>query len=190
MNVIEIIGACIGLCYLYFEYKASIWTWIFGVLMPVAYVYIFFRSGLYANTAINVYYIAASVYGYVVWRRNRSGGGDEAPIASCPRRYVAPIVLVVLALTGLLTWVLSMLNESLYPFLDGLTASLSVAGMWMLAKKYYQEWLCWIVVEPLMVVLGILTGMYATAAMYLVYGVVAVMGYFRWKKLYKKGLTK
>ena len=50
--VIEIIGAVIGLVYLYCEYKAHISLWIVGIVMAVFYIYIYFRSGLFANAGI------------------------------------------------------------------------------------------------------------------------------------------
>ena len=183
-SVIEMVGAVIGLAYLFFEYRASIWTWVFGVLMPVVYVYLFFRNGLYANMSINVYYIVASVYGFVAWRRVRPDGAQETRIESCPRRYAWPLLAAVVALTAVLTFVLMQLEESQYPLLDGLSASLSIVMMYMLSRRWYQQWILCIVTEPVMIALGLLTGMYATAVMYVVYLVVAVMGFFKWRRSY------
>lgn len=184
-SVIEVVGAVIGLAYLFFEYRASIWTWVFGVLMPIVYVYLFFCNGLYANMSINVYYIVASVYGFVAWRRARTDEARETRIESCPRRYAWPIVAVVILLTVLFTLLLMQLRESQYPLLDGLSTSLSIVMMYMLSRRWYQQWILCIVTEPVMIALGLLTGMYATAVMYSVYLVVAVMGYFKWRKSYQ-----
>ena len=182
---LEVVGAVIGLAYLFSEYRASIWTWIFGVLMPIVYVYLFFRNGLYANMSINIYYIVASVYGFVAWRRARTDEVRETRIESCPRRYAWPLIGAVVVLTALLTFVLMQLKESQYPLLDGLSAALSIVMMYMLSRRWYQQWIPGIATEPIMVVLGLLTGMYATAGMYTVYLVVAIMGYFKWRKTYR-----
>lgn len=197
LDLLEVVGAAIGLAYLFFEYRASIWTWVFGVLMPVVYVWLFFRNGLYANMGINVYYIAASVYGFVAWRRTmrQSAGvadsetdqlpsGGQVAIQSCPRRFFIPIVVITLLLAAALTFLLTQLKESQYPLLDGLTASLSMMMMYMLSRRWYQQWILCIVSEPLMMALGILTGMYATVVMYAIYLVVAVMGYIKWRRDY------
>ncbi|MBO4588963.1 MAG: nicotinamide mononucleotide transporter [Bacteroidales bacterium] len=185
-DTIEVVGAVVGLAYLFFEYRASIWTWVFGVLMPIVYVYLFFRNGLYANMTINIYYIVASVYGFVAWRRARTDEAQDTRIESCPRRYAVPLLVVIAVLTGVLTFVLMQLKESQFPLLDGLSASLSIVMMYMLSRRWYQQWLLCIVTEPIMVALGLLTGMYATSIMYTVYLVVAIMGYFKWRKTYRK----
>ena len=184
-DTIEVVGAVIGLAYLFFEYRASIWTWVFGVLMPIVYVYLFFRNGLYANMSINIYYIVASVYGFVAWRRARTDEAQDTRIESCPRRYAVPLLVVIAVLTGVLTFVLMQLKESQFPLLDGLSASLSIVMMYMLSRRWYQQWILCIVTEPIMVALGLLTGMYATSIMYTVYLIVAIMGYFKWRKTYR-----
>ncbi|MCR4811467.1 MAG: nicotinamide riboside transporter PnuC [Bacteroidales bacterium] len=191
LDALEVEGAVIGLAYLFFEYRASIWTWVFGVLMPIVYVYLFFRNGLYANMSINIYYIVASVYGFVMWRRASSrqsdAGGqqsDETIIESCPRRYWLAILLVLALLTAALYLVLTLLHESQYPLLDALSTALSIVMMYMLSRRWYQQWLLCIATEPIMIALGVMTGMYATAVMYSVYMVVAVMGYFKWRRKY------
>lgn len=206
LDALEVVGAVIGLAYLFFEYRASIWTWVFGVLMPIVYVYLFFRNGLYANMGINIYYIVASVYGFVMWRKashqaskqpsiqttNHSDTqafkqpSNQAIIESCPRRYWLVILPVLAILTIALYLILNLLKESQYPILDALSTALSIVMMYMLSRRWYQQWLLCIATEPIMIALGLLTGMYATAVMYAVYLVVAVMGYFKWRRDYYK----
>ena len=192
LDALEVVGAVIGLVYLFFEYRASIWTWVFGVLMPIVYVYLFFRNGLYANMGINIYYIVASVYGFVMWRRasksaSQQVGGQQSEkikIESCPRCYWLVILLVLALLTIALYLILNLLKESQYPILDALSTALSIVMMYMLSRRWYQQWLLCIATEPIMIALGLLTGMYATAVMYAVYLVVAIMGFFKWRARY------
>ena len=61
--LLQIVGVVLGLLYLYFEYKANIWLWIVGLIMPVVHGLLYYRSGLYADCAMEVYYILAGVYG-------------------------------------------------------------------------------------------------------------------------------
>ena len=193
MDYFELFAAVIGLGYIYFEYKGRWPMWVLGVVMPLCYVWIYFRSGLYANATLNVYNVVISIYGLHRWLHGGEDGG-EVPIGSMPRRYVPWVVVAIVVMGGALTWLLSLLGESqaiwgtegsaslLQCGLDGLTASLSVVGMWMLARKYYQQWLCWMLVEPLTVVMCLATHLWATAVLYAVYMVVAVMGYVKWKR--------
>ena len=59
MNYLEIAGTLIGLLYLWFEYKASIWLWPVSVIMPAIYIVIYYQVGLYADSAISIYYLLA-----------------------------------------------------------------------------------------------------------------------------------
>lgn len=187
MDTIEIIGAIVGIVYLILEYKANPWLWLFGLLMPLFYIYLFFKNELYANAVINVYYVCASIYGILCWKGIiGSKKNEESPITAMPRKVLLPLLAITVVLTVGLAITLQWLGESQVAWLDGFTAALNVVGMFMLAKGWYQQWICWIIVEPIMVVMSLITGMYPTAVMYLVYCVIAVMGYVRWKNEYSR----
>ena len=68
MNWLEIIGTLVGLVYLWLEYKASIWLWLASVIMPAIYIFVYYEAGLYADFGINIYYLGAAVYGWLVWK--------------------------------------------------------------------------------------------------------------------------
>ena len=70
--IIEIIGAVIGLTYLFLEYKANVWLWPVGILMSLFYVVIFFHGKFYADAVVYLYYIGANTYGMLKWTRSRN----------------------------------------------------------------------------------------------------------------------
>ena len=74
MQWLEIVGVIVGLVYLYLEYKANIWLWAVSIIMPAIYLVVFYDAGLYADTAINIYYLVIALYGWIVWR---CGSGKE-----------------------------------------------------------------------------------------------------------------
>lgn len=196
MSAIDIIGAVIGLGYIISEYRADRWFWPLSLLMSAFYIVIDFASGIYANGAICCYNFAMSVYGLLVWRgiiqkRNEDHGG-ERHISSCPSKWWWQLVALTMALSVLFTWLLGFLHESTYTLpsgrsvdlsvLDGVSSALSIVGMIMLAHKWWQQWFCWMLVEPLMIVIFVLTGNYASAALYAVFEVFCILGIIRWKK--------
>lgn len=184
MKTLDIIGAVIGLAYVVSEYRADRWFWPLCLLMSVFYIVIDFTSGLYANGSICCYNFLMSIYGILVWR-GILGRKDKAerPITSCPAAYWPWIVLAVAALTVAMHWLLALLHESLYPWLDGFSAAVSIVAMWMLARKYWEQWVMWLVVNPIMAALFWLTGNHASAALYVVFVVFCILGIIRWKKL-------
>lgn len=184
MKTLDIIGAVIGLAYVVSEYRADRWFWPLCLLMSVFYIVIDFTSGLYANGSICCYNFLMSIYGILVWR-GILGRKDKAerPITSCPAAYWPWIVLAVAALTVAMHRLLALLHESQYPWLDGFSAAVSIVAMWMLARKYWEQWVMWLVVNPIMAALFWLTGNHASAALYVVFVVFCILGIIRWKKL-------
>lgn len=78
MNYLDILGAAIGLVYVFSEYRASRWFWPSSLLMAAFYAVINFRIGWYANAGICVYNFAMSVYGLLVWRGIVESGKRKA----------------------------------------------------------------------------------------------------------------
>ena len=182
MTLIEYIGACIGLLYLRLEYRGSIRLWPVGVVMSLFYIGIFFESRLYAVMGINVYYLLASLYGWFRWKKSAAAGDGQMPVRRLPLRCAGRLAVVSVGLFGLLAWLLLRFTDNPIPWGDALTTSLSIVAMWMLAQKYAEQWLLWIVVNGISAVLYAGQALYPTAVLYAVYAVVAVFGFRKWKR--------
>ncbi len=189
MQTIEIIGAVIGLLYLYLEYKASKWLWPVGVLMPVVYVWIFYHSKFYADMAIYIYYFFVSIYGWMQWTRHLAEDSD-LPISHTPRRYVLPLILIGTALFAVIAFVLIRFTDSPVPYGDSFTTALSILGMWMLAHKYLEQWGVWFFVNCISAGLYVWKGLYPTAILFAIYSVISVFGYFKWKRMMRVETTR
>ncbi len=186
--IIEIIGAAIGLIYLYLEYKANMWLWPVGIVMSIFYVVIFFHSKFYADAAIYLYYIGANTYGLFQWKRSRvqtleeNGTTAEMPVTHVPTKRILPLAIVTFALWMFLYWILKNVTDSPIPLGDAFTTSVSIVATWMLAQKYLEQWLLWIVVNVVSTILYFWKGLYPTGVLFIVYVIVAVLGYLRWRK--------
>ena len=90
MNYLELFGTLVGLVYLWLEYRASIYLWLACIIMPAIYLVVYYQAGLYADFGINVYYLIASVYGWIVWSRGRKKHDAQQEEKGIPitRKYV------------------------------------------------------------------------------------------------------
>jgi nicotinamide mononucleotide transporter len=77
-------------------------------------------------------------------------------------------------------------TDSSVPWSDAFTTSLSIIAMWMLARKYAEQWLAWLVVDAVCVALYIYKGIYFYATLYAIYTVIAYVGYRKWLRLMQK----
>ena len=185
ISIIDFVGAVIGLLYVISEYRAGRWFWHLCLLMSAFYIVIDYSSGYYANGTICVYNFLMSIYGLLVWRGViQSKEKKERPFGSCPSHILGWLAGATILLTLLLWWLLKILGESQYPLLDGFSSSLAIVAMVMLAQKWWQQWFCWMIVEPIMVVLFWKSGNYASAVLYIVYEVFCILGVISWRRKY------
>ena len=184
---LEIFGTIVGLVYLWLEYKASIYLWIASVIMPAINLFVYFNAGLYADFAMDIYYLLIAVYGWIVWRyglkKKGDSGGKPAAITHLPIRTLCILLLVFVGLFVVIAQALIHFTNSTVPWLDSFTTSLSIIGMWTLAHKYLEQWLVWIVVDAVSAYLYAYKGLYFYCGLYSLYTVIAIMGYLKWKKM-------
>ena len=179
---IEIVGLILGLFYLYYEYHARAEVWIFGLLMPLISMVVYFRAGLYADFSINIYYFLAAAYGLVKWR-GLDNKGVGVPITRASAAVMAGCAAVTAVIWFAIWLLLTRFTNSTVPVADAFTTALSIVAAWMLARKYLQQWWAWILVDIVCVALYIYKNIPFYAVLYAVYTAVALAGYRKWRRL-------
>ena len=192
-QLLEILGVITGVIYLWLEYKASIYLWIVGIIMPAIYLFVYYNAGLYADFGINIYYLLIAVYGWVAWKTGFSFSGrqehkGELSITKAPLRAWVVAVVAFLVAQFVIAWLLVNHTDSTVPWADSFTTALSIVGMWMLARKYIEQWWVWCITDVACCVLYVYKGLYLTALLYAVYAVIAIFGYYKWKRMMLQGL--
>jgi len=180
--VLEVLGVILGLLYFWLEYRASIWLWAVGIVMPAIYIVVYYEAGIYADVGINVYYLLAGLYGWMTWMR-KARQEKPMPISFAPKRLFIPLTLIFLLCFAAIAAILINFTGSTVPYSDSFTTALSIIALWMLSRKYVEQWLVWIAVDVVCVWLYIYKGLYPTAGLYALYSVMAVFGYLKWRSL-------
>lgn len=184
--ILQMVGVALGLLYLYLEYKANIWLWVVGIIMPIVHGTLYFRSGLYADCAMQAYYILAGLYGLAVWRKKSSSknqGPHSADISITPARIWPAIVALYVALHTAIYIILIKCTDSTVPFWDAMTTALCIIAYWMLSRKFIEQWFVWLAVDAITVGLYIYKDIPLTAGLYALYCILAIAGYRRWLKM-------
>ncbi|MDR2125541.1 MAG: nicotinamide riboside transporter PnuC [Prevotellaceae bacterium] len=184
-TILQIAGVTLGLLYLYFEYKANIYLWVIGMIMPAVHGFLYFKQGLYADMGMNVYYILAGIYGWTVWNNRKPANKKTYSISRTPVRNYLYLGLIFVIIDLFITYILIAYTDSKVPYADAFTTSLSVIAMWMLSRKYVEQWLVWLVVDVVTCWLYIYKDIPITASLYMLYSCLAVAGYLRWLKMMK-----
>lgn len=187
--MLEILGVITGIIYLWLEYRASIYLWITGIIMPAIYVFVYYEAGLYADFGINIYYLLIALYGWFVWKTGFTLLGkkrtteQELPISRTPRSAWLWVTAAYIIAQLFIAWLLINYTDSTVPWADSFTTALSIVGMWMLARKYIEQWWVWCIVDVASSALYIYKGLNFTAALYAVYAIISIFGYYKWKRM-------
>lgn len=185
---LDITTTLLGLAYIFLEYKASIWLWLVGFVMQVLDVVLYYENGLYADCGMEFYYIAMTIYGFITWKyaKGKKKGQADLPITHFKKSLILPWVVATLVLWGGIWWMLVTHTDSRVPVADSFTTALSFVGIWALARKYLEQWIIWIVVDVVTFALYFYKGIPFKASLYCLYVVIAVFGFFKWKKMMTK----
>lgn len=180
--LLQIVGTLLGLLYLWLEYKTNIWVWIVGAIMPMVHGMLYLQSGIYADAAMQLYYVAAGIYGLFVWLRGEKRSEKRIDIQHTPKKWIFSLVAVYVVLHISLYFLLTEFTDSRVPLFDSMSTALSIVAMWMLSRKLVEQWLVWLVVDMISVGLYLYKGIPITAMLYMLYCALAVAGYMRWRK--------
>ena len=181
MNAFEVVGVATGILGVWLTTRQKIWCWPVGLISVLAFIVVFFEAKLYAAMGLQAIYVVLVVYGWYAWLH---GGADhgELLVSRVPSRILVPLAAAGLASTALLgVWLQRRTDESL-PFLDAFTTSFSLVAQWMQTRKHLENWLLWIVVDLIYIGMSLTQGLRLTAGLYLVYVVLALVGYRDWRK--------
>ncbi len=188
----------LGLLYILLEYKASIWLWLVGIIMPALDIYLYWSHGLYGDAGMATYYTIAAIYGYAVWKikelKSKNATAviqeqkhkDSMQIKHFPKRLLLSTVVCFFVVWGITYWVLVNYTNSSIPVTDSFTNALSIVALWALAMKYVEQWLLWIVVDAVSCYLYITKGIPFKAALYGLYVVIAILGFRKWIQMMNK----
>ncbi|OBU07186.1 nicotinamide riboside transporter PnuC [Morganella psychrotolerans] len=210
LSWIEAVGAVAGLLCIWLASLEKTINYLFGLINVTLFAVIFFQIQLYANLLLQIFFFAANVYGWYAWSRRNDNAEAELKI-----RWMSPLKTGVLAVVCLVAILLlarfidpvftrlaqsmvSMLNMAganlampvlppdAFPFWDATMTVLSVAAMILMTRKLVENWLLWVVINIISVVIYYLQGVYALSLEYIILLGVALNGSRMWIKAAKK----
>lgn len=182
---LEIAAVILAVLYLLLAVRENILCWAAAFFSTLGFLILFWQAKLYMESALQIYYLAMAVYG---WRQWRGTAHIASPALSITRwtlsQHVRAIGLVCL-LTFVSGYALSSMTDAQRPFLDSLTTWGGVVATFMVAQKILENWLYWLVIDSLSVVLYLDRELYVTALLFVVYLIIIGFGWSAWLKTYR-----
>ena len=188
-NWLEIFGVVTSLGYLYLEIKQKQQMWILGFVCAFVYVPVFFQAKIYAAMSLNIYYVIISVYGFILWQKEKKkrkkeekNTADTISYSNLSWKLGIILFVITVLIYVVMVYVLKNYTDSPVPYKDVLVTTLSITATWMLAKKIIQHWFIWFFSDLFSVYLFYTMELYPTAILFVFYGTLSIVGYLKWKK--------
>ncbi|MCB2220791.1 MAG: nicotinamide riboside transporter PnuC [Bacteroidetes bacterium] len=188
---LEFLAVVFGLLSVWYARQENILVYPTGIVSVLIYVYICFGIQLYADAGINLFYFLMSVYGWIKWTRKSSA--PPLKITACTKRnwYFSIGLFLISAIVILVLLKIFKANDLDYwstniPYIDTFTTAIFIVGMWLMAIKKVENWIFWIIGDVISVPLYAYKGLVFTSFQFMVFLIIAVMGYISWKEKLKQ----
>ncbi len=176
---VEVAGALLAVLYLWLAIRENALCWVAAFLSSCLYVWVLFGARLYMESGLNGFFAAMAAYGYWQWRGGRVGA--VLPVSRWP---LAPQLLglcAVVALSWVTSYFLRRYTPAAWPFVDSMVTWASAFATFLVARKVYQNWHWWLVIDALSLYLYCTRRLYVTMLLYALYLVMIVGGMRAWR---------
>ena len=189
VSYVELIGTLLYFWSVWLISKRRLLTWPVGIVSVLLYMVLFYQIRLYSDTLEQVYYLGASIYGWIFWNKSASDIGRVKDVVYSSRRSIVLWILVtgiISTLVGIFMVNIHVLlpvyfpDAASFPFLDGLTTIMSFTAMWLMARKRIESWFYWIIVDIIGVWLYFVKDVKFLSLLYVILVVMAINGLWSW----------
>ncbi len=189
-SYLELAATVFGFIYIYYSIRGDIKLWIFGLLSSGLFAWVFFKSKVYADMGIQLYYVIISIYGWVHWYFYRGQKKEDIPVKRLNGIQWIIVMVGITLLFFLIGVFLDKFTDSDVPYWDAFTTAGGIIATWMLARKILEQWIIWIIVDFMSVILYLYKELYFSSLLLAVYTILAIIGFFEWKKKLEQVTTQ
>jgi len=157
------------------------WCWLFGIIASALSVYLCYTGNLFLESGLNIFYVLMGMYGWYQWLY---GSKHKTELAVSSSSFLKNCYLIII---GCILWIpfgyiANRYSTQAMPYLDAFITAFSLVATWMTARKFLENWLYWIVIDSLAVLLYASREFYLIALLYFIYTLVAAAGCLKWRK--------
>lgn len=167
--------------------KGKISSYIFNFVQMITYMIICWNASLYLEFAEQLFYFGACIYGVFAWKKHLVTNADGSKQVISKKFTVWHWIVVIVA-TITVTILLGAVGEkigSTLSYLDATTVVLSIMAQLLMVWRYREQWVIWIAIDVISLVMFIILGQWSMVAMYIAWTVNAIYGWYNWSKLCK-----
>jgi len=179
---LEIVAVALSLAMVGCNIREIHWGWPLAAIASLMYFALFWRSRLYGDASLQIFFAAVAGWGWFQWLRGHRADGSELHIARLSRRGAVLAVVSALVLWPLTGLFLKHYTDTDVPWWDAFPTAASVVGQFLLGRKFIENWLVWIVVNVVSVGLFAYKSLWLTVGLYIVFIALSWVGWRQWQR--------
>ena len=182
---LELIAVFFGLLSVWFSKNNNVLVYPTGIINTSIFVYLLVKWELLGDMIINIYYFLMSIYGWYYWTR-KSNNQEYTPITKINELDIKIILIIIISSTLFVSYLYSFFDKwsGLVSYIDIFTTAIFFAGMWLMARRKIESWFFWILGDVISVPLYFVKGLAFSSFQYIIFTLIAVAGYYKWKSIY------
>lgn len=184
--IIDAVAAISGILCVVLCAKGKKSQYIWGLINVIGYIVIAFINKYYGEVMLNViYYLPSQFIGYYLW--NKHENKETKDVEGKKLNLKNSIILLIVCMLGIFGYklILDLLGGN-STLLDSASTVISVVANSLMLLRYREQWLLWIIIDTITVIMWIIAGDFIMVTMWLVYLINAFYGYYNWTKIAKE----
>lgn len=181
LKLIELLGVATALTYLVLVTKRRWIAWPFYIASSCLYTPVFWAADLYADAALQLYFVVMGLYGWQVWKAEAS----EVAVVSMPLSSALRIAAAIVGVSVCAGYALSFTRAGWFGYSDAFISIGSVVATYLTARKVLESWYYWIVIDLFATGVFGMRELDITVWLYLIYSLLAVRALLDWRAVFR-----
>ena len=183
VSLLELLAFALALWMVACNLRVNPLAWPLAMISSAMYGWLFLESRLYGEASLQLLFIVVAAWGWRQWLAGRGSDGQPLRVHRLRSRQRLLVLAATLAAWPLLALLLRHTTDSDMPWWDALPTVGSIAGQWLLGRKYVENWLVWLAVNIFSVALFALKALWLTTLLYALFALLSVSGWRAWRRL-------
>ena len=188
---LELFAVIMNITSVVYAKRNNILVYPTGLIGTGIFVYILLNFSLLGDTIINAYFFSMSIYGWYFWSRKK----DEVfinQVSTINRNEIKYLFILAISSLIFIYFVYDYFNKwnNWTAYLDNITTAIFFVAMWLMARRKIESWIFWIIGDLITVPLYFYKGLTISSIQYIIFLILAVLGYISWKKILDKNHQK
>jgi nicotinamide mononucleotide transporter len=180
---VELLAFVLSLAMVVCNIRVNLMAWPLAIAASLLYFVLFWDSRLYGEAGLQIFFVVVAGWGWWQWRRGRAADGSALRVRHLSGRARLGLLAAVLVAWPLLGSFLRHATDTDVPWWDALPTAGSLAGQWLLGRKYVENWPVWVAVNAVSIGLFAFKGLWLTVILYGLFLGLALWGWRAWNRL-------